>query len=278
LEFLNPDVTYNLFHFTTLQGYVDTNEYNLAGSPTNLSASAWYFTGDYTFRQYLEDGDTAASTVDFEVAITDFGKQIGIADNTTYYTEAVMWGFDSDGKILKYDGIMGTDGFLEQIGTNYSDPNFVNGVINAMCGVASSLCTPESTGYASVSDCVSFLHTLPVGNQGSANRNNIFCRGNWLPILPNRPSVHCPTIGRTGGARCLDTNNYNNDYINDPFPIGTFQGYPLDNDVEDLADKQGSAVSNVPLLSGVAVGALVAGLLVGFLASMFITRKRSNTT
>jgi len=275
LKFLNPNVVYNLFHFATLEGYVDTNEFNLAGSPTNLSTSAWYFTGDYTFRQYMESGDIAASTVDFDVKITDFGKQIGIAVNDTKYTEAVMWGFDSSGKILKYDGIMGTDGFLSQIGTNYSDVNFVNGLVNAICQEASALCTPENSGYTSVSDCVSFLHTLPIGDQGSANRNNLFCRADWLQILPNRPSVHCPTIGRTGGKRCLDSNNYDNDYTNDPFPVGTFQGYPLSDRAEGASNTQGSGGGNAPLVYGVGAGALVVGLSVGFLAAFVVSRKRN---
>jgi len=119
--------------------------------------------------------------------------------------------------------------------------------------------------------------------------NNLVCRANWLGVLPLRPSVHCPTIGRTGGARCNDANDYISDYTKYPFDWNTFRGAPAGTgDTEDTASSislpagslgsaagDASSASDTAMIAGIsaAVAALV-GVCVGVALLMVIQHRR----
>ncbi len=63
-----------------------------------------------------------------------------------------------------------------------------------------------------------FLHTLRLStnirykihqaNDALSGRNTLLCRMVHQNMVPYRPSVHCPHIGKTGGGYCNDAMSY----------------------------------------------------------------------
>ncbi|KAL1413236.1 hypothetical protein Q8F55_000989 [Vanrija albida] len=98
-----------------------------------------------------------------------------------------------------------------QILTRYSTP--------IICGAHEIYCKGDNQQYKSYSDCVSFISKTPLGTFYRMGEDNILCRSLHVPMLPLRPSVHCPHIGPTGGGMCV-ARNYTEVVLDNHFPKG----------------------------------------------------------
>ena len=62
-------------------------------------------------------------------------------------------------------------------------------------------------------------------------RNTLLCRMVHQNMVPFRPNVHCPHIGKTGGGYCNDDTTYDGTVLQNFFknyPFGyTDRGHPL---------------------------------------------------
>ncbi|EFJ43643.1 hypothetical protein VOLCADRAFT_106746 [Volvox carteri f. nagariensis] len=86
----------------------------------------------------------------------------------------------------------------------------------------SQVCRPQGyAGYDNVTDCLTFMSSIPriavYGIQG----NNQYCRFLHMAYATVEPKVHCPHISKTGGGVCVDP--VYTDYYK-VFASGTFLG------------------------------------------------------
>lgn len=56
----------------------------------------------------------------------------------------------------------------------------------------------------------------------NVGRNTLLCRMIHQNMVPFRPAVHCPHIGKTGGGFCVDDQNYNKTVMEDYFVNAPF--------------------------------------------------------
>lgn len=75
--------------------------------------------------------------------------------------------------------------------------------IQGICQAAAFFCTGPNEQYNDLAECVDFLRSLPVGDWDAADQDNLTCRTLHTLLVPLRPAVHCPHIGRTGGGKCV---------------------------------------------------------------------------
>lgn len=131
----------------------------------------------------------------------------------------------------------------------------------SICNTAQSFCNGTNEQYTSQKDCLNFLgketrlgeaYELGMSDLNciqtekedefkieevltifllTPGRNTLLCRMVHQNMVPLRPSVHCPHIGKTGGGYCNDNTNYTSTVEQDFFtnlPFGyTDQGEPL---------------------------------------------------
>ena len=117
----------------------------------------------------------------------------------------------------------------------------------SICTTAMTYCNGTNAQYQSATDCSSFLTTgirfgqsyelgsfpslslLPIYQNPHTyhfctGRNTLLCRMVHQNMVPFRPEVHCPHIGKTGGGFCNDDKTYpqtvmENFFTNSPFGI-----------------------------------------------------------
>jgi len=90
--------------------------------------------------------------------------------------------------------------------------------INEVCGGIQAVCTGNNTQYASVADCITFMHQIPYGSYDRGDQDNVVCRTIHLQLAQLVPAVHCPHCGPTGGGMC--TNKTAESYYNPPDYLG----------------------------------------------------------
>ena len=73
-----------------------------------------------------------------------------------------------------------------------------------ICDTAELYCTDSDQQYNNYTDCMDFLHAIPLGKSYQLGFNTLICRSLHIHMLPLRPSVHCPHIGPSGGNACYD--------------------------------------------------------------------------
>ncbi|KAF7367641.1 hypothetical protein MSAN_00827700 [Mycena sanguinolenta] len=74
-----------------------------------------------------------------------------------------------------------------------------------VCSQHEKYCLGPNKQYKSIEACMEFvLHKIPLGEVWQGGQNTAFCRYVHTPMLPLRPSVHCPHVGPTGGDMCFD--------------------------------------------------------------------------
>jgi len=215
-RYISHDVKGRMRNIANFETYDDLVEFQYGTSPYDLSANVFYFS-NYTLRQYSEDGNIVSATVDFQAQPTKLGTSLGIKPSID--TETAFFLFDDHGKILQYDAIEENQYSWSKHTSVSSDDN-VNkaGMVQLICGAHAQYCTGNYAQYKSVDECTNFMNTLPLGNPDYANQNNVLCRTIWSLVTAIRPKVHCPTLGSTGGKRCLDSNTYES-YYNNFFPL-----------------------------------------------------------
>ena len=57
---------------------------------------------------------------------------------------------------------------------------------------------------------------------GQSGRNTLLCRMVHQNMIPFRPEVHCPHIGKTGGGYCVDDLTYGGVVTSNPFTNSPF--------------------------------------------------------
>ncbi|RXK42465.1 hypothetical protein M231_00019 [Tremella mesenterica] len=88
-----------------------------------------------------------------------------------------------------------------------------------VCNASAAYCTGSNKQYDSYDDCLDFVTSVPIGQFYRMGEDNLVCRHLHVPMIPLRPAVHCPHIGRTGGDMCIDR-NYNETVLESHFPTG----------------------------------------------------------
>lgn len=75
----------------------------------------------------------------------------------------------------------------------------------AICATHEEFCVGEDRQYAGVEECERFLREeVRFGRPHEMGRDTLLCRMVHYSMVPLRPAVHCPHIGRGGGDMCED--------------------------------------------------------------------------
>jgi hypothetical protein len=82
-------------------------------------------------------------------------------------------------------------------------------IIEGICNTHQDNCKGANKQYPSKQACLATLGTkIRFGQPSEAGRDTVICRMVHEPMVPLRPSVHCPHIGPTGGDMCIDSPDY----------------------------------------------------------------------
>lgn len=79
----------------------------------------------------------------------------------------------------------------------------------SICSIAQRNCQGPNKQYDSPEDCKDFLtKDIRFGSAYELGMNTLLCRMVHQNMVPFRPSLHCPHIGKTGGGYCNDDRTY----------------------------------------------------------------------
>lgn len=79
----------------------------------------------------------------------------------------------------------------------------------SVCEAHAQYCTGDNVQYESDEECVRFMtEDIRFGQAFELGMNTLLCRNMHQKMLPFRPDVHCPHIGRWGGGQCTDDTTY----------------------------------------------------------------------
>ena len=154
----------------------------------------------------------------------------------TLPVELGIWNvYNSDRQIIEYSATFkywqwAVDTLIAAAQTSLGLPTpektqaFLTGAIaQNICTTASQSCTGANQQYQSNDDCLNFLtNQIRFGEAYELGRNTLLCRSVHQNMVPFRPAVHCPHIGKTGGGMCADDKTYvetvtDNYFTNAPF-------------------------------------------------------------
>lgn len=76
-------------------------------------------------------------------------------------------------------------------------------LVDSICSVHERYCHGPNAQYKSTAECRSFVASLPTGRSWEYGGNTKSCRAMHQNMIPSRPSVHCPHIGKSGGGMCV---------------------------------------------------------------------------
>ncbi len=124
------------------------------------------------------------------------------------------------------------------------------GLAKSICTTAQTFCNGTNQQYNSAGECYDYLTKKvrfgesyelgtpplsPFPNPNSqkqtilksplTGRNTLLCRSVHQNMVPFRPSVHCPHIGKSGGGYCTDDTTYEETVMQDYFTNAPFVPY-----------------------------------------------------
>ncbi|MCJ1465192.1 hypothetical protein MMC07_003808 [Pseudocyphellaria aurata] len=216
ISLLGVPLSYEITHFAASQ--------NIASASTRL-----VFKSNFRFRceyKAVQRQLTFASRVIFNT--TGFDLPVPVTIDT--------WvAFNSAKEISQYDAVfkwwpwaleyvltkaavkLGTKSLAATV------EKFTEGLAESICSTAQDSCKGKDLQYASKSECLEFLtQKVRFGQAHELGRDTLLCRMLHKNMVPFRPAVHCPHIGKTGGGFCADNQDYNttvtqNYFVNAPF-------------------------------------------------------------
>ena len=220
-DFIGQELNTEYVFGTFAQQQLEPQTVSLLGAPTSYNIVR--FAG-------------SQNVVAFSVIIDVFIKPI----NTTIPTEwLIYFTFNSNGEISQYDvtirylnrafeyiyGLAQEE--LQLNSTAAVQAYLTTALAESICGIAQQYCNGSNLQYDSPADCMDFLtHDIRFGQSDEFGMNTLLCRMVHQVMVPFRPSVHCPHIGKTGGGYCVDDLPYVGTvleplFINAPFvPYG----------------------------------------------------------
>ncbi|KAI4153795.1 MAG: hypothetical protein LQ341_000489 [Variospora aurantia] len=137
--------------------------------------------------------------------------------------EILGWNtYNARGEISQYDATFknwqwAVDRLLLAAGHQYGTANSTQSTIRALqqaiarsiCGTSQKYCKGKDAQYRSERECLGFLtREVRFGEAYELGKNTLLCRMVHQNMVPYRPEVHCPHIGKAGGGYCVDDKGY----------------------------------------------------------------------
>ncbi|KAL8868557.1 MAG: hypothetical protein Q9174_004912 [Haloplaca sp. 1 TL-2023] len=129
--------------------------------------------------------------------------------------------FNSIGQISQYDATFRywqwtVDYLLQAAGKKFGTNSTAATVATLQNLLAESICETEEESckggnrqYESREECLAFLRgRVRFGEAYELGRNTLLCRMVHQNMVPLRPDIHCPHLGKTGGGYCGDEKGY----------------------------------------------------------------------
>ncbi|PWY75058.1 hypothetical protein BO70DRAFT_388832 [Aspergillus heteromorphus CBS 117.55] len=169
---------------------------------------------DYNITQFAATQDTVACTAVITFNITTF-------DLVAPGVITAWFQFSSTGRIAQYDAVFRWLDFLfvpimQAAGRkfNVSDHALIQSRVadllaRTICETHERYCLGANRQYPSMEACYVFLtRDIRFGQPYEMGRNTLLCREVHDNMVRYNPDVHCPHIGPTGGAYCVDDQTY----------------------------------------------------------------------
>lgn len=187
-------------------------------APGSSNNSIPFTLGGVAFRSITDQNPLVFVEIDLVLTPTPLGQTLGYQNYEVRETGSFT--FNKSNQITSFDlSIPYVDSAMATFaGRDFTNPTFVADDIVGMCTLIVNSCTGTNAQYTSLTDCESFLSSLPVGNWNrSMNQNSLSCRSFHAQyLLPIDPTNECTFVGRSGGTQCVNTNSYQN-YIDELF-------------------------------------------------------------
>ncbi|KAL8661090.1 MAG: hypothetical protein Q9202_005904 [Teloschistes flavicans] len=159
--------------------------------------------------------------------------------NLVIPVEISTWNtYNSKGQISQYDATFNhwqwaVDYLIQTAGKKFATNStqatvalLTQALGKSICGTAQTYCNGTNVQYQSGDECLNFLtKQVRFGEAYELGRNTLLCRMVHQNMVPFRPQVHCPHIGKTGGGYCNDDMTYVQTVSNDYFTNAPYIPY-----------------------------------------------------
>ncbi|KAL5422076.1 hypothetical protein PMIN04_004984 [Paraphaeosphaeria minitans] len=166
--------------------------------------------GSYEIIQFAANQNIASATTRVNFTFPAFG-------NVTFPIVISTWmTYNKAKEITQYDVIFKWFGNILQLllSTIDKDPfkAQAKGAIalsKSICASHTKFCLGKDIQYESEEECIRFMtEDIRFGQPFELGMNTLLCRNVHQKMLPFRPDVHCPHIGKSGGGQCADDTTY----------------------------------------------------------------------
>ncbi|CZT23325.1 uncharacterized protein RCC_09037 [Ramularia collo-cygni] len=185
-----------------------------APAPRNGSGLAIYKADVVNFVSACPE--VASSVVYLRTGIVSESGELDRSAPTSTLSQIVFWRFDDQGAVEKYQAWSPNVQAWTQASTgiDYSNMTIQQMAPQGLCPQIQSICTGSAQQFSSVEDCSTQLSSKPFGSFDEAWGDNLACRTVYLTLAASRPEKHCPSVGSTGGGKCVAI-DYSIDYYDD---------------------------------------------------------------
>lgn len=204
LSILSPDAHSRFTPVGEFTGPIGFEEYYYG-----LGATPLGFVQSVKFRTLACDSNVVHFRVDlfFNQSLNPVGPPI----KTFNFTHVGYFAFDDDDLISVADITFTNMGKAADVPAD-SVVDFGQGpiptrevIIQGLCYQAiPTYCTGVNQQYASPQECLDYLHSIPYGSFDRGNSRSVTCITVHSALIVQRPDVHCPHVGPTGGGKCID--------------------------------------------------------------------------
>ncbi|KAJ9601902.1 hypothetical protein H2200_013617 [Cladophialophora chaetospira] len=195
---------------------------------------------EYVFGSFSALGENSSSIISvLGVPVNHSTTQFATSGNNVSVTELVyfnitlvdylvpvqinIWlSFDGDRKISAYDASFRWfswlyDDLLKEFSARQgygsdvtaASQDLKSGLIQQICERATIHCVGRNLQYNNSFECADMLfRKVRLGMSYEFGMNTILCRSLHALMVPLRPDIHCPHVGRTGGDMCVDDLRY----------------------------------------------------------------------
>ncbi|PYH44287.1 uncharacterized protein BP01DRAFT_374860 [Aspergillus saccharolyticus JOP 1030-1] len=170
----------------------------------------------YSITQFTAAPDTniASATTVVTFNATSFNNLLLPVTIDTW----IMW--NAEGKIVQYDATFRWFGFLidtlvgalatQLNATTTTATTYLTDLLaKQICETHAQYCTGSNQQYTDSETCYAFLtQDIPLGKDYELGRDTLLCREVHEHMVQYDPTMHCPHIGPTGGAYCVNDQTY----------------------------------------------------------------------
>ena len=196
---LNTEYGFGLFANIAL----NPKSFTLLGVPQDYNITHW--SGN-------QNVVSVALLINFNITALDVISPVQIDMWITFDKEKAIKQYDATFRYLawQFDWLFGLGMVKYNVTDKLEFQNLIaHKLADSICETAMTSCKGGNKQFDSKAECVKFLtEEIRFGQAHELGMNTLMCRMVHQNMVPFRPDVHCPHIGRSGGGYCNDDRSY----------------------------------------------------------------------